>query len=223
MKFFFETGNPFNCGYDSFKKSFMNKATVNFIALTALFFVCVNFVACSKSDPSPAPPAGPVDPCAGKIIVVNTTPTASTACASAGSIVASATGSTNFTYKLNSVGVYQASGTFSNLAAGDYTIFAKDGAGCEKSAVVTVASSGPAGAKFTAVKNLIASKCQSCHNNAVANGGANFQVECNIVTNRTRIKVRAVDEGTMPQTGPLTQAEKDIISAWITAGGAFTN
>lgn len=158
----------------------MNKATVNFIALTALFFVCVNFVACSKSDPSPAPPAGPVDPCAGKIIVVNTTPTASTACASAGSIVASATGSTNFTYKLNSVGVYQASGTFSNLSAGDYTIFAKDGTGCEKSAVVTVASSGTIGAKFTAVKSLIASKCQSCHNNAVANGGMNYQVECNI-------------------------------------------
>jgi len=137
--------------------------------------------------------------------------------------VATASGSTNFTYKLNSGGVYQASGTFANLAAGDYTIFAKDGAGCEKSVSVAVASSGTAGVSFTAVKNLIASKCQSCHNNALANGGMNFQVECNIVSSRARIKVRAVDEGTMPQAGPLTQAEKNIISAWITAGGGYTN
>lgn len=201
----------------------MNKTTVNFITFIALFFVCVNFVACSKSDPSPAPPAGPVDPCTGKTIAINTTPTASTACATSGSIVATATGSTNFTYKLNSGGVYQASGTFANLAAGDYTIFAKDGAGCEKSVVVAVASSGTAGASFTAVKNLVAAKCQSCHNNSLANGGMNFQVECNIVKSKARIKVRAVDEGTMPQTGPLTQAEKDIISAWITAGGGYTN
>jgi len=201
----------------------MNKTTANFIHLMALFFVCANFVACSKSDPSPAPPPGPADPCAGKTIAINTTPTASTTCASSGSIVANATGSTNFTYKLNSAGVYQASGTFANLAAADYTIFAKDGAGCEKTAVVTVASSGIIGAKFTAVKSLIVSKCQSCHNNAVANGGMNYQVECNIVTNRARIKVRAVDEGTMPQAGPLTQAEKDIISTWIAAGGGYTN
>lgn len=201
----------------------MNKTTVNFISLIVLIVVCVNFLGCSKSDPSPAPPSGPVDPCAGKTIAVNTTATATTTCATSGSIVATATGSTNFTYKLNSSGVYQASGTFAALGAGDYTIFAKDGAGCEKSAVVTVASSGTAGAKFTAVKNLISSKCQSCHNNAVANGGMNYQVECNIVINKVRIKVRAVDEGTMPQTGPLTQAEKDIISTWITAGGAYTN
>jgi hypothetical protein len=201
----------------------MNKTTVTFINFIALFFLCVNFVACSKSDSSPAAPSGPVDPCLGKTIAVNATPTASTACANSGSIVATASGSTNFTYKLNSGGVYQALGSFTNLAAGDYTIFAKDGAGCEKSVSVTIASSGAAGTTFTAVKNLIASKCQSCHNNSLANGGMNFQVECNIVKSKDRIKVRAVDEGTMPQTGPLTQAEKDIISAWITAGGAYNN
>ncbi len=201
----------------------MNKATVTLINFIALFFVCVNFVACSKSDSSPAGPSGPVDPCLGKTIAVNTTPTSSTSCVNSGSIVATASGSTNFTYKLNSAGVYQASGTFTNLASGEYTIVAKDGAGCEKSVSVTIASSGAAGATFTAVKNLIASKCQSCHNNSTANGGVNFQVECNIVSSRARIKVRAVDEGTMPQAGPLTQAEKDIISAWITAGGGYTN
>ena len=51
----------------------------------------------------------------------------------------------------------------------------------------------------------------------------NFQVECNIVINKDRIKIRAVDEATMPQTGPLPQAEKDIISNWINAGGKYSN
>jgi uncharacterized membrane protein len=135
----------------------------------------------------------------------------------------SATGSTSFTYKLNSGGVYQSSGAFSNVAAGDYTVFAKDGAGCEKSTTVTVAGGGTAGPLFTAVKNLVVAKCQTCHNNSLANGGMNFAVECNIVKSKDRIKVRAVDEGTMPQTGPLTQAEKDIITAWITGGAGYTN
>jgi hypothetical protein len=35
--------------------------------------------------------------------------------------------------------------------------------------------------------------------------------------------VRAVDEGTMPQTGPLTKDEKDIISNWITGGGGYAD
>lgn len=198
----------------------MNKRIVTGLSLISLAFVITNFTACSKSDPSPAPPT---DVCAGKTIVITATPTAATACGAKGSISATASGSTGFTYKLNSGGTYQPSGTFSDVAAGDYTMFAKDAAGCEKSVAVTVSSTGTAGATFSAVKSLVAAKCQSCHNNTTANGGMNFQVECNIVTNKTRIKVRAVDEGTMPATGPLTQAEKDIISAWITAGGGYTN
>ena len=109
------------------------------------------------------------------------------------------------------------------MAAGDYTLFAKDGAGCEKSVAVTVAASIAAGTQFSAVKSLGASKCQRCHNNTLANGGMNFQVECNIITNKARIKVRAVDEGTMPQSGPLTATEKNIISNWITGGGSYAN
>ena len=85
------------------------------------------------------------------------------------------------------------------------------------------ACSGTAGPLFTAVKTLMAANCQSCHNNTIANGGMNWTVDCNIVINKTRIKARAVDEGTMPPTGPLAQAEKDKITAWINAGGKFTD
>jgi hypothetical protein len=194
------------------------KPTVFFAIAT---IVLLNFNSCSKSSPDPAP--NPTDPCAGKIISLTATPTASTGCTNNGSILASATGSAGFTFKLNSAGAYQASGSFTNLASGSYTIFAKDADGCEKSTTVTV-SAGTAGTLFNQVKTLIAAKCQSCHNNTVQNGGMNWAVDCNIVTNQARIKVRAVDEGTMPAGGPpLTTGEKAIITNWITAGGLLTN
>ncbi len=174
---------------------------------------------CSKNDSAP-PPVN--DPCAGKTIIITATPTSATAC-TGGSIEVIATGSTAFTYKLNRGGVYQSSGTFTNVLAGTYDLFAKDGGGCEKSTSVTIQATGTAGPLFTEVKNLLTAKCQSCHNSATANGGMNWQMECNIVTNKTRIKVRAVDEGTMPPAGPLSQAEKDKITNWINAGGGYNN
>ncbi|MBK6936115.1 MAG: hypothetical protein IPH18_03970 [Chitinophagaceae bacterium] len=54
-----------------------------------------------------------------------------------GSIAATATGGTGFTYNING-GAYQASGTFSGLVAGSYTIGAKSGSGCTGSASFTL-------------------------------------------------------------------------------------
>jgi len=202
----------------------MNQQNAIVLRFIAFAFIISNFSACSKSDSSSTPPAPPADVCAGKTIVITATPAAATTpCSANGSINVTASGSTGFSFKLNSAGTYQSAGTFSAVAAGDYTIFAKDGAGCEKTVIVTVASNATAGAFFASVKNLIAAKCQSCHNNTLVNGGMNFQSECNIITNKDRIKVRAVDEGTMPQTGPLTQSEKNIITDWINGGGGYTN
>ncbi len=199
----------------------MNKKITKWVHIIILGFIIINFIGCSKSSPSPTPP--PTDICAGKTIDITAIPKATEPCSADGAIDVSATGSTGFLYKLNSGGVYQASGKFTNVAAGNYTVFAKDGGGCEKSVAVTVAASGTPGALFTSMKSLVAARCQSCHNNSLANGGMNFQVECNIIINKARIKIRAVDEGTMPATGPLSQAEKDIITNWITAGGGYSN
>jgi uncharacterized membrane protein len=103
-------------------------------------------------------------------------------------------------------------------------VYAKDGAGCERSQLVTVTSGGTLGVKFTAVKNLLAAKCQTCHNSTNSQGGMNWTVDCNIVQFSARIKVRAVDIGDMPQGGPmLTAGEKAIITDWITAGGQLSN
>lgn len=82
---------------------------------------------------------------------------------------------------------------------------------------------GTPGPLFTAVKTLMQANCQSCHNGSNANGGKDWTIDCNIVANKTRIKARAVDEGTMPPTGPLPQSEKDKITAWVNAGGRITD
>jgi uncharacterized membrane protein len=82
---------------------------------------------------------------------------------------------------------------------------------------------GQPGVLFTAVKAVITQNCVGCHNNTNSQGGMNWTQNCNIVSYKARIKVRAVDQGTMPPTGPLSQADKDKITAWINAGGAITD
>ena len=179
----------------------------------------LQFYSCKKSDPSPAPN----DPCSGKTITVTATPVSTTGCSNDGRIQVSASGSTGFTFKLNASGAYQATGVFSNITPGTYTVFAKDIDGCEKTTSVTV-SAGEKGPLFTQVKNLMPVKAKPCHNNTVQNGTMNWEVDCNIVANQNRIKVRAVDEGTMPAGGPsLTTTEKAIITDWINGGGKLTD
>jgi len=186
------------------------------------FLLCLN--SCSKSSPdAPSNPNNPTNSCAGKTIIVTATPTASTGCTNSGSLLITASGSNGFTYKVGSGGNYQASGSFTNLAPGSYTVFARDAEGCEASSVVAI-TGGSTGSLFGQVKALMAVKCEPCHNNSVQNGGMNWTIDCNIVANQGRIKVRAVDEGTMPAGGPpLGAAEKAVITNWITAGGRLTD
>jgi hypothetical protein len=96
-----------------------------------------------------------IDPCAGVTVTVATTQVNPTAGLSNGSITAAATGGTGFTYNINN-GVYQATGTFSALAAGTYTITAKNSNGCLGSAVVTlIATSACAGVNITIANAIV--------------------------------------------------------------------
>lgn len=79
----------------------------------------------------------PPNPCAGKTITVTATVTNTTTGQSAGVINATGTGSSSFTYNLNG-GTFQASGSFTGLAVGTYTIIAKDAEGCSGIANFTV-------------------------------------------------------------------------------------
>ncbi|MBL0132244.1 MAG: SprB repeat-containing protein [Chitinophagaceae bacterium] len=82
------------------------------------------------------------DPCAGITVVVTTTQVNPTTGQSNGSITASATGGTGFTYSLNG-GAFQASGLFSGLAAGNYTVTAKNSNGCLGTVTVALGSTNP--------------------------------------------------------------------------------
>ncbi|HSC54132.1 MAG TPA: hypothetical protein VLC98_10940 [Phnomibacter sp.] len=162
------------------------------------------------------------DPCAGKTITVSPVVTGSDKCTPSGTVVVTAAGSTGFTYKLNASGAFQASNSFSGVAAGNHVVIVRDAGGCEKTANITV-SELPLGPKFIAVATLLRSRCTPCHTTQ-SEGGANYNSDCNIVSLQARIKARAVDIGDMPNGGPaLSASEKQIITDWITAGGKSSN
>jgi hypothetical protein len=167
----------------------------------------------------------------GTVVVSSKTETAnatsipvSSACGGVGdgSVTVTATGSSSFMYKLNSGGTYQSSNIFLNVAAGSYTVYAKDSAGCEITTPVTVGIPAP-GPMFAAVKSLIAAQCQSCHNNSLAQDGYSWEDQCNIIQYQSLIQSE-VNSDAMPYGGPpLNATQKAIINDWITAGGGYGN
>jgi len=83
------------------------------------------------------------NPCAGvTITVTGTTVNPTSTIVSNGSITATASGSTGFTYSLNG-GTFQATGNFTNLATGNYTITAKDASGCTGSTIFVLTAPNP--------------------------------------------------------------------------------
>ncbi len=115
------------------------------------------------------------NPCIGITITVTATTTNPTSsAASNGSINASASGSTNFTYNLNG-GAYQASGNFTGLAAGTYTVGAKDGNGCTGTANFTLTAPNPCAGVTITVSNTTVGNTPCLANNgsltATASGG----------------------------------------------------
>ncbi len=81
------------------------------------------------------------------------------------------------------------------------------------------------GPKFLATKSIVAKSCalSGCHIAPSNSGGVNFESEASIVSNGSRIKSLAVDQSTMPPTGPLSASDKAIITDWINAGGKLTD
>jgi hypothetical protein len=207
-----------------------------FVLFFSAIFLIVVINSCSKGGGGSTTPTPPPNPCTGVTVTVTATVTNTATGQSSGSINASATGGSGFTFNINN-GAFQSSGAFSNLAAGTYTIAAKNSNGCTGSAQFTVSTSaagacaGTAGPLFTAVKSIVQTNCavSGCHDATTAQSGINFSVECNIVTQSASIKARAVDQaGTATQMPPppraaLSVAERQKITEWVAAGGRFTN
>jgi uncharacterized membrane protein len=82
---------------------------------------------------------------------------------------------------------------------------------------------GTPGPLFLAVKDVINANCISCHTTNGQASFANFNNNCNIVSQAANIRTRAVVQGNMPPAGPLSQSDKDKINAWVAAGGRLTD
>ena len=121
------------------------------------------------------------NPCTGIIVAVTTTQVNPTAGQSNGSISATATGGTGFTYSLNN-GAYQASGTFTGLASGNYTITAKNSNGCTGVASVALGSNNPCAGVIVAVTTTQVNPTTGQSNgsiSATATGGSGFTYSLN--------------------------------------------
>ena len=277
----------------------MNKI---YIAATFILATILMGGSCGKT-PAPAPTA-PADPCVTTGLTISAATTASSSCASTGSINVTASGGSGLQYQLDG-GTFVATNNFTGVSAGAHSVAVKNTEGCTKSTTVMVTGSGgsgitinettvasnpcfatglgdgsiaimatsspagaleykldagafgssanftavspgahaisvraangcietkmitvgtkPTGPLFTAVKNLMSIKCGGCHNGGGSSGGFNFDDDCNIVVKKDRINIRAVVQGTMPQSGPLSASEKAIITNWLNAGGQKGN
>ena len=119
--------------------------------------------------------SNPPNPCSGVTVVVTGTSTnPTTAGGTNGSITASATGSTGFTFSING-GAFQASGNFTGLGAGAYTITAKDLNGCLGSANFTLTDPNPCAGVTITVNNSVVANTPCMPSNgmitATASGG----------------------------------------------------
>ncbi len=220
------TGGSQGFTYNINNGVFQSSGTFNNLAAGTYTITARNTNGCSGSQQFTV--GTTVNPCAGVNLTVTTTSTPATPCGgTGGSINVTASGSTGFNYSINGIN-FQPSNSFTNVPAGNVNVTVKDANGCMQTAGVVVGATA-AGPLFSAVRSIIQNNCVSCHNANIQNGGMNWAVECNIVTSRDRIKVRAVDQaGTAsqmppPPGGSLSATEKQKIIDWINAGGGYSN
>lgn len=210
--------------------------------LTSLVFTSIFgaiYFSCSKGgdDGGSGYTNPPPNPCAGVTVAVTASVTSANAGQSNGSIVASATGGTGFTFKIGT-GAYQSSATFNNLAAGTYTITAKNSNGCEGSASFSVATINACNGVAITVSNATtnATPCNTPGNGTItvtaagstgltySINGTTFQasnVFSSVAAGNYTVTVKDVNGCTQTVTttvgsttaGPLFTAVKQIIQA----------
>lgn len=152
----------------------------NFFASCIFVFVTTILISgsCGKGG-TPTPP----DPCSGITVAVSTTTSNPTTTSSTdGSITATATGGSGFTYKLNG-GAFQSSGNFTGLSAGSYTITARNSNGCQGSATITLTAPNPCAGVTISVSATVINPTSALTNDgsisATATGSTGFTFSLN--------------------------------------------
>jgi len=190
---------------------------------TAIFFsgiiIAIFFTGCSKSDTIPPPPTP--DPCAGVTIIPLAGKTHTITGQLLGTITVTSPIGSGYLYSIGGTS-FQASTNFFNLAAGNYTLTAKNANNCSGTLTVTINGYGP---KFFAVRTIVNGYCGPCHLNGSLSGGKNFDQDIDVVNSWDRIKIRTVDGNPtfMPEGGQLTAIDKQKIVDWVNAGHRITD
>lgn len=72
---------------------------------------------------------------------------------------------------------------------------------------------------FSSVKNIVAQQCTTCHTSVgrTPSAGIAFDTDSSIVSRANRIKTR-VSNKTMPPSTPLSAADIQLISDWVSQG-----
>ena len=190
-----------------------------FIISGILFILIIS--GCSKSDTIPATPTPTPTPCQGVTITPVAGKTHTVTGQSLGTITVNSPIGAGYLYSIGSTG-FQASTNFFNLAAGNYTLTAKNADNCTGTVSVIINGYGP---KFYAVRTIINGYCGPCHLNGAVSGGRNYDLDSDVLLSWDRIKIRSVD-GTptyMPQGGQLTAIDKQKIVDWVNAGHRITD
>jgi len=152
--------------------NFTNLAAGNYIVIAKNSYGCVGTTQVS---------IGAIDPCAGVTVLVTTTQANPTTSSSNGSITATATGGTGFTYSLNN-GAFQTSGTFSGLAEGSYTLIAKNSNGCTGIKQVNLTAVDPCAGVTVTVATTQVNPTTGSSNGSItvtATGGTGFTYSLN--------------------------------------------
>lgn len=117
----------------------MKQSRITFLSVLFFAVFLIIDLSCGKKEGTAVPP----DPCSGiTVVVTGITTNPATPGASNGSITATATGGSGFTFSING-GPFQTSGTFSGLTAGTFTITAKNSNGCTGSAAFALTDPNP--------------------------------------------------------------------------------
>jgi SprB repeat len=143
-------------------------------------------------------------------VTVNSAPSGCNASNGTVSITASG-GSEPYSFILNG-GATQSSPLFTNLAAGQYTLLAKDADGCSVQKSVSILT----GQAFSTIKSIINANCatSSCHGGNISPDFRNNQT---IQTNASKI-ANLTANGSMPPLGNLSASEVQSIACWVRDG-----
>ncbi len=187
-------------------------------SLIALAFI---ISACGSDGGSDDQP----DPCAVAVVITISNNTNAASGQSDGSFMASATGgSGTFEYSIDG-NTFQASGAFTGLAAGQYTVTARTNQGCSGTTQVTITETPASVPSFAnEVAPIFTTRCATsgCH---VDGGNAPFAINGfgDVQPRAAAIKNRVAGR-TMPPSGStaLSDAQIATIVAWVD-GGAPNN